>query len=133
MSGDIKDILTRKSISPGQLALYKVLYWADQPLTLNSIAFMMREGDDDSADKVMMNLAGRILGTPGFENIPRPAYHVLFAEEMVNGIRHFTMQPQLRQAIDALPELKRVIEKLSVDAIYERFDQGEEWWLSIKR
>jgi len=130
-TGDIRDILMRIPIPPGQLALYKALYCTNQALTKLTLALIMREGDEERADKVMMALAKRIKGTPGFEDVPQPAYQVLFEEEIVDGERYFTMRPELRHAIDRIPALKKVMDELSVIEIYQRFDHGESWWLDL--
>lgn len=128
---EIKHILERKPIPPGQLTLFKVLYHADQPLTLNSIAFMMRHGHLDELKGVLGALTNRIAWTEGVEDLPNPAYLAFFGVETVNGIEHYTMRPELRKAIDEISELRKIIEKFTVDEIYERFDHGEAYWLDL--
>ncbi len=128
---EIKHILKRKPISPGQLALFKVLYYANQPLTLNSMAYMMRSGHFDELTGLLGALTNRIMLTEGVEDLPNPAYLVLFDVEIVNGVEYFTMRPEFRKAIEKLPPLRKVIEKFTVDEIYERYQHGEAHWLDL--
>jgi hypothetical protein len=128
---EIKFVLKRKPISPGQLALFKVLYHANQPLTLNSIAYMMRGGHLDELIGVLGALTNRIMLTEGVEDLPDPAYLALFDVEIVNGLEHFTMRPELREAIEKLPPLRKIIEKFTVDEIYQRYQHGEAHWLDL--
>jgi len=128
---EIVHILKRIPISPGQLCLFKVLYFANQPLTLNSIAFMMRQGHRNELPGILGALTNRIAWTEGVADLPDPAYLALLDVTTVNGIDHFTMRPELRAAIDQIPKLRKIIQNFTVDEIYERYDHGPSYWLNV--
>lgn len=126
---EIKHILRRIPISPAQLALFKVLYYADQPLTLNSIAYMI--GQRSELAGVLGALTNRIAWTEGVEDLPDPAYLAFFDVEPINNIEHYVMRPELRKAIGEISALRKILEKFTVDEIYERYDHGESYWLDL--
>ncbi len=128
---EIVRILRRIPLSPGQLSLFKVLYYADQPLTLNSLAYMMRRGHSDQLRGILGALTNRIAWTEGVEDLPQPAYLAFFDVEVINGLEHFTMRPELRAAINQIAKLRRVIENFTVDEIYRRYDHGKAYWLDV--
>ncbi len=130
-AGEIQHILKRKPISPAQLALFKVLYYADQPLTFKSIAFMICDGHVNELRGVLGALTNRIDWTEGVEDLPDPAYRVFFDVETINGVKHYTMRPELREAIEGISTLRKVLERFTVSEIYERYDHGESYWLNL--
>lgn len=130
-ASEIKRILKRKAISPAQLALLKVLYYADQPLTLKSIAFMMRQGHISELTGVLGALTNRIAWTEGVEDLPDPAYLAFFDVETINDIEHYVMRPELRTTIVEISALRKILEKFTVDEIYNRYNHGESYWLDL--
>jgi uncharacterized protein YdeI (YjbR/CyaY-like superfamily) len=118
----IIEMLTRIPVPPGQLALYKALYFADQPLTVNSLSYMMRRGDAESAQNVMNALANRISGTEGVDLTPdTPHFLEAFERHEVAGKWRYTMRSELRDAIDSLPKLRDVLETMTFEEIYQTY------------
>ncbi|MFW6126127.1 MAG: hypothetical protein ACOC58_03390 [Chloroflexota bacterium] len=125
-TADIRRIIVGR-IPPGQITLYRALYFADQPLTINSVAHMIREGDVESTWGVIRALSTRI----GDATSKSPKYEAFFEVETKDGTRYFRMRPEVREAIESIPELLDVM-KWPVRKIFARYDHGEDHWLVVE-
>ena len=125
-SEDIRRIIVGH-IPPGQISLYRALYFADQSLTVNSIAHIMRDGDVTSTWGVIGALANRI----GDETSESPKYLAFFDIETIDEVPYFRMRSELREAIESIPELLEAI-KWPVQKIHARYDHGKAHWLEAK-
>lgn len=123
---DIRRVVAGR-IPPGQISLYRALYFADQPLTVNSIAHMIRHGDVESTWGVIGALSNRI----GDATSRSPKYETFFDVETKDGTKYFRMRRELREAIESMPELFEAI-KLPVSEIFERYYEGEDYGLVVE-
>jgi hypothetical protein len=68
---DRKDLvsraITRISVPPGQITLFKVLFERPDRLSKREIANLIRDGDEKSLTGVLAALTNRINGTEGLE------------------------------------------------------------------
>ncbi len=124
---DIRHILTRKPIPPGQLALFHALYFADHALTRQELADAMRWGDSKSLGGVLGALGNRIGQTDKVVVEDDALYHLFIDVQETDGTQYFRMQPELRKAIDALPKLHDILHSMTIKEIYERWrEHGSE-------
>jgi hypothetical protein len=130
---EIMRMFTRIPMPPGQINLYKVLYQANVPLSLEQIADQMREGDTQSLNTLLLALSKRIddgAGQKRDENLSE-----IFEFSAVAFGKKLNMRQELRDAINRCPQLLEIIKSLSVQEIYEqygRFPADESKYLDLK-
>jgi hypothetical protein len=128
----IKQAITRIPISPGQLSLYKVLYEAGKnALSTSKLAKRMRWGDKKGLTGVLGALGHRINNTTEALKQAKPGIELFFNVSKYGDEWRYSMRPELRAAIDDLPELRSVF-TLTVDEIYKKYDRGRKHWLVIE-
>lgn len=127
---DILRVITRKSISPGQITLYKALYEAGKPgLSKSELAAKIREKDEVSLTGVLGALGNRVNQTDGLKTQEK-GLALLIKKEKVHGELHYRMRSELRKAIESLPQLREAI-NLTAGKIYAKYRNKKDW-LKIK-
>ncbi len=123
---DILRVITRKSVSPGQITLYKALYEAgDQGLSKSELAAKVREKDEVSLTGVLGALGNRVNQTDGLKTQTK-GVALLIEKDKVKGELHYRMRSELRKAIEALPQLREAI-NLTVGKIYAKYRNKKDW------
>ena len=126
---DIRRIVTRKSIPPGQITLYKVLYEVgDQSVSNSILADQMRWGDTVSLRGVLGALGNRVNQTEGLTT-QRSVFDLMIERGERNGELYYRIRPDLRTIINSLPALRQAM-ALSVEEIHAKFN-SEANWLTI--
>lgn len=110
---DLLEILCKRELSPAQINLMKCIREAGVAgISKQDLADEMRDGNIRSVNGIFLGLSRRIdesgdASCPEFFNYFEP---------------RFCMHPNLWFAIQELPELKHAIENMSVEEIYETYD-----------
>lgn len=126
---DIRRIVTRKSIPPGQITLYKALYEAGyNRVSKTELADKIRWSDDESLTGVLGALGNRVSLTEGL-TIQGSVFDLMIERGEHNGALYYRMLPNLRTIINSLPALREAM-ALSVEEIHAKFN-GEANWLII--
>ena len=127
---EIIQMLTRRPVPPGQICLYKVLYQADGPLTLQEIADQMRESDTQSLNMLLLALANRVAADK------RGSWRDILVEIFeIRSEQDLRLRPEMREAIERCPQLLDIIQATPVQSIYEqygRFPQDESKYLRLE-
>jgi hypothetical protein len=123
-------VLTRKPIPPSQIVLYKTLYQAYKVgkgwVAKTKLASEMRT-DQVSLTGILGALGNRVNQTEGLKT-KKPGIDLLIKKDLVNGELCYRMRPELRIAIDNLPDLRETLNQ-SVDWIYKKHKDGKGWLL----
>jgi len=126
---DIRRIVTRKSIPPGQITLYKALYEAGyNRVSKTQLADKIRWSDDESLIGVLGALGNRVVQTEGLSS-DASVFDLMIERGERNGELYYRMLPDLRTVINSLPTLREAM-ALSVEEIHAKFN-GEANWLVI--
>ena len=116
---DIRLIVTRTPIPPGQITLYKALNEAGYRwVSKSELATTMRWGDDKSLDGVLGALGNRANQTEG--TATEPGIDLLIEKKIINDELHYRILPEFRTVIKSLPKLRDAM-KLSVDEIHAKY------------
>uniref|UniRef100_B8HP62 Uncharacterized protein n=1 Tax=Cyanothece sp. (strain PCC 7425 / ATCC 29141) TaxID=395961 RepID=B8HP62_CYAP4 len=123
---DIRKIVTRRPIPPGQITLYKVLYEeSGKWLSNNKLSEKMRWNDKESLRGVLGALGNRVNRTNGLST-DMQGIEVLLETDEENDSSSYRMRSELREVIDREPKLREAI-ILSVPEIHERFKNKKDW------
>jgi len=117
---DIYDILTKKTIPPTQIAIFRCLRQR-RPLgcTREDLANLMRDGNIRGVHGVFLALSQRINGANDTD-----------CPEFFNKDEgYYTLRPALWQAICRIPKLQDAVETMTVDEIYAEYGKEDksEW------
>jgi endonuclease/exonuclease/phosphatase family metal-dependent hydrolase len=118
----VRRVLARKSIPPGQIALFKALLEAGETgLDQADLAEIMRDGDVRGLAGVLGGLGKRVNQTPGFTEA-RPGARYLVHRSDAGRYRAL---PLLRAAIGSYPSFEAVLQ-LSYTEIYDV--RAQDWF-----
>ena len=109
---DLVDILCKNPLSPAQINLLKCIREAGPVgISREGLADKMRDGNVRSINGILLGLSRRIGSSttdcPEFFNYYNPRY---------------CMRPALWDAIREIPELREVIDDMSIAEIYDEFE-----------
>jgi hypothetical protein len=112
---EIVDILVRRGpIPPGPLAIFAALYKAgDAGITEDALIDTVRWGDRNAFFTVLRGISRRVAAK---SSMGARGHHALIAERVVGGVKRYFLPGDVRDAIEADPAIKRIME-LSVKEI----------------
>ncbi len=121
----IRRIISRKPIPPGQITLYKVLYEAyPGSISHTELAHQIRADDTKSLTGVIGALGNRVNQTPGLEQ-DKPGVPYLIEKLEGEGLV-YRMSQEMHDAIRAIPELHAEF-NLTADEIFKKFANKQNW------
>jgi hypothetical protein len=127
---NIRVVLTRKPMPRGQITLLKALHEAgNEGLSKSKLAKKIRGGDEVGLTGVIGALGKRVNRTWQYE-ILKPGVDLLIEKKICDGELQYRMRPELREAIDGLPDLLKAF-SLSISKILAQYYKGEQNWLQI--
>jgi hypothetical protein len=120
--------VTRKSIPPGQLVIYKALWDAQGWLSQQELADKSHSGNVSSLMGAMRALANRVNQSSEELKQANQGFEVMIEKENRDDTWYYRMTTEMRQVIRSLDELEEVM-TLSVDEIREKFANMKDWFV----
>ena len=126
-ANEIVEVITRKSVPPGQITLFKALYESPRGLSKAELALQIRDSDEKSLVGVLAALSKRVNKTQFHE---KPGFKFLIDRDRVEGQLVYIMRPELREAVEHHPALYKLCTAMAmpVEEIFKRFTEDPKSW-----